>query len=368
LVRVDGLQVPDKNDVLQDVKPTAQTEDAIHFPRAERSLVWLTGSVRWTNPDSPQLQDSGQHIVVYVNRVRQLPVFLDGQDNKNEPVRRFRVPLVLTKAQANRIEVEVPGSTQQQLSGTESWVDCADPIRKQRLHLLIVGVDVNDQEALKRHVLTSLNVKKSSFPDGPQGQFEVEAFEQATLYNVLTGPVDRKEVEAQFVQINTEIEKLVKEKRWLNDLIVVYYQGSDVVSVRKDRYLLTHLNLIPENRNKPVEKYAVSCRDLPRLPGVQLMVLNVAQQKERGGDIKFGTGGDPFAGYLRFVCGNPEETRSSSPPLLALLEKVIRTREKVGEVADGVVEEFEKQQPTAQKPGVILAPDVRERLINKTNR
>ncbi len=360
LVQVEELEWLDQAGKVQTLAPALQSPDAVRFPRVPGNLVWLKGQVRWSKTDDRQLQDPSQEIVVYVNRVRQLPAVLDRQQGA---VRRFRVPIVLTRAENNRIELELPRAKQQQLSFRECTVDCEAPLLQQRLHLLIVGVDVENQTQLKEQVLLGLGALPASFPPTARGQFHVPAFTSATLYNVLAGSVEKRQVETELHFINQEIRQLFQQTGWLNDLVLVYYQGSDVVNERKERYLLTSKNrLWPQ---APVEVHAVAVQELPRLPGVQVMLLNVApEDPKHGTDIAFGWGGDPYAAFLRFAWLSAAETRTAAPRLLALLQEVIKARERLGDVVADLNQRF-KEEKQAWKSDVLLDRDIGERIIRK---
>src|SRR5439155_9366383 len=135
------------------------------------SLVWLVGRVRWSDPQAKALDDRGLELVVKVGDCRQFPVALGprakgGQAN----VRPFRVPVVLIGPK-NRIKIEVPSVSQQELSRREFELACTAPAKNQRLHVLIVGVDVKDAAGLKKRVLDALAVDPKDQPIGAQGVF-----------------------------------------------------------------------------------------------------------------------------------------------------------------------------------------------------
>jgi hypothetical protein len=201
LIRLDRVESTADNGKPQEVlKPTYWPNGDVTFPQASGSLVWLVGQVRWSDPKAKALEDRGLEVVVKVGDCRQLPVALGPRGNGSEAnVRPFRVPLVLIGSE-NRIKIELPSISQQELSCREFDLGCAAPAKNQRLHVLIVGVNVNDWAALKERVLDALVVDRKDRPPGAQGEFfKRPPFDRCVLYHVLVGEVDRGKVEAQLV-------------------------------------------------------------------------------------------------------------------------------------------------------------------------
>jgi hypothetical protein len=269
------------------------------------------------------------------------------------------VPVVLIGAE-NRVKVEVPSVGQQEQSRREFRLACAAPAKAQRLHVLIVGVDVRDAAGLKRRVLDALAVAPGERPAGPQGEFiKKPPFEQCVLYHVLAGEVDRGKVEAQLVEINNEVRRLRRATGWLNDVVLIYYQGEDVEE-RGERWLKTTRNL--QFPRAPVQAFAIPCRDLPRVPGAQLLLLNVA-----GAAGVRAAGVDPDTGFLRYACRDPEEVRQANPALLAVLEEALRKKGRLGEVVDEVGQLLRRQQRKLTAL-VVLDGDQASRRIGEPGR
>jgi hypothetical protein len=337
LVSIDRVELLANNGKLEQVlEPDPQPNGDVTFPTAPRSLVWLVGQVRWSDPAAKAL-DRDLQVVAKVGDCRQFPVELGPRGKGDQAnVRPFRVPMVLIGPR-NRIKVEVPSVGQQELSRREFTLACAAPAKNQRLHVLIVGVNVKDSAGLKKRLLDALAVDAKDRPRGPQGEFSKNPpFEQCILYHVLAGEVDRSNIEGQLVEINNEIKRLAEYTGWLNDVVLIYYQGEDVVVPgKKERWLKTSRNL--QFPTLPPQKFAVPCHDLPRALGAQVLLLNVAgtpDSRPAGPDW----GGDPSTGFLRYVCHDPVEASSADPTLLGMLEKAIRKKARLGEVVQQVNE------------------------------
>ena len=324
--------------------------------------VWLVGEVIWADPKAEQLNAAYVELEARVNGSRQFPVALDRRgmgDAKN--VRRFRVPMTLTKDQ-NVIKVELPAPKGQ--ADRPQVVDslrlfevaCAKPAKSVRFHLLIVGVDVNDGAVLKQRVMDAIFAEEQGRPQGSQGPFtqkNKELFATCILYHVLVGEVERGKVEAQLLEMNKVIKRMSDDpkQQGVNDVIMVYYQGQDVRDPNGRRWLLTSRNLLWPKVD-PGE-WAIPCHDLPRLPGVQLLILNVAgaaDPKVNGRDW----GGDPNTNYFRYACNDPDEPKKPNPELLALMQSILQK--------DGTLGRLAEQLQTLKKNAVqaYLDPSVRD--------
>jgi WD40 repeat protein len=361
LVLVDRVEIlDDQGRVQQQLTPQHQANGDFHFPVASRSFLWLTGRVRWSDPQAPALTARNLEVLARVGDCRQFPVLLGPRapgDQAN--VRSFRVPLVLIGPN-NRIRVEVQSVGQQELSSHEFDLDCAAPARNQRLHLLIVGVNVTDAVRLKNRILDALDVDSKNRPLGSQGEFfRKPPFERCVLYHVLAGEVDRGQVEAQLVEINHEIIRLQQATGWLNDVVLIYYQGEDIVLPdRRQRWLKTSRNY--QFPQAPSEVFAVPCHALPRVAGAQLLLLNVSDGARTGQASDWG--GPPDASLVRYAHRLPSEGGTPDPTLLRLLQEAIQRASRVGDVVQ-TVNRLLGQQPSTWSPYVVLDEDLARRRI-----
>jgi WD40 repeat protein len=368
LVSIDQVELLADNGALQQVlKPVYRSNGDVTFPQAPRSLVWLVGTVRWSDRKAKALDDRGLEVVVKVGDCRQFPVALGPRGKEDEDnIRPFRVPLVLIGLE-NKIKIEVPSISQQELSRREFELACSAPANNQRLHVLIVGVNVKDAAELKKRVLDALAVDPKDRPPGAQGEFSKKpSFERCILYHVLVGEVDRGQVEAQLVAINNEITRLKRETGWLNDVVLIYYQGEDVeVPEKKERWLKTSRNF--QFPKVAPQQFAVPCHDLPRVPGAQLLLLNVPwapDARVAGPDW----GGNPDTGFLRYASHDPREVANANPALLGLLQEAIRKRGRLGEVVQYVNDLLGKQPMKFSPLEVVLDEYQASRRINEPER
>jgi WD40 repeat protein len=357
-----GELMADNGDVKQVLTPVYRSSGDLSFPTAPASLVWLVGRVRWSDPKAKALTDPSLEVVVRVGDCRQFPAALGSRGEGGDAnVRPFRVPLVLI-GKENTIKVEVPSVGQQELSRREFKLPCSAPVEKQRLHVLVVGVNVKDAAGLKKRVLDALAVEAGDRPPGVQGEFlKKPPFDRCVLYHLLIDEVDRSMVEAQLVEINSEIKRLKRETGWLNDVVLIYYQGEDVETPdKKERWLKTSANF--RFPSTPPQEFAIPCHDLPRVPGAQLLLLNVAGPRNPRA-VGADWGGDPQTGFMRYACRDRTEAAKPDPALLGLLEEAMRKNGQLGEVFKYLENLLGKQQG-AIPPFTHLDKDLASRRFN----
>jgi hypothetical protein len=364
LVNIDEVQLVAADGARQEVlKPVYRSGDLIFPMAAPRSLVWLVGRVRWSDPKAKALDDRHLEVVAKVGDCRQFPVGLGPRGiGENANVRQFRMPLTLI-ATNNRIKVEVP-SAGRELCRREFQLGCTAPAAKQRLHLLIVGVNVRNGAELKNQVLDALGVDAKDRPAGAQGLFvKKPPFESCYLYPVLVGDVDRGKVDCQLLEINNAIAQLVRETHWLNDVVLIYYQGEDVeVPAKKERWLKTTRNL--QFPAVPAEEFAIPCHGLPRVPGVELLLLNVTAAP---GAATAGAnwGGDPDTGFLRYASLDQTEGAAANSGLLSMLREAMGKKGRLGDVVAYINDLLRQQQMKPSQLLVVLDPYQSSRQISE---
>jgi hypothetical protein len=268
---------------------------------------------------------------VFVNDMRGFPVALDPSGPGTDRNRRaFHTPVTLTRAKDNVIELKLANLPSQVEGDTVVHMDCTNPMKDQRLHVLIVGVDVDDAEGLKQNFFKAFGVAKP--PEGLKGPFLKDPYKQAYLYHVVARRDAMKEtILAQMKAIQSEIDKQQKSTKWVNDVILLYYQGSRVYT-QNTCYLETKLNRI--DTSAPVDLYALDCRKLPTLPGVQLVLLNAnakGPQTANGRPLV----NDPLTGVISYANLN-EKSDTPAPLFLSRIGQALHDSKegRMSEVAD----------------------------------
>jgi WD40 repeat protein len=335
LITVDRVELRRAEDLALEASftPVCDPDCGVRFPDAlPRSLVFLVGRVRWSDPEDMALDEGTLKVVAKVGDCRQLPVELGARGAGGDPsARAFEVPLVLIRPE-NRVTLEVPSVGRQEASRSEFTLSCSAPTREQRLHVLVVGVDVEDADRLKRQVLDALAVDAGGRPPRVPGAFSKNPpFSQCVLYAVLTGEVERGNVVGELLEINNAIKHLKKSSGWLNDVVLIYYQGAAASDVQHNLWLMTsHNTRWPKD---PPEETAINYRALPKVPGTELLVLSVTGKPEPVPGIQYAKPAPPPPGAV-------------DPALLAKFGEAVRKKGNLGDAVKYIAASFAGQAGT----------------------
>src|SRR5262249_34254343 len=121
--------------------------------------LMLSGRVLWLDEQDERLRNPHTHIRVWVNGAPQINAELKPRLGL-EPARNFEVPLVLTRKENNYVEMELPELKLESSSDRIFTVDCQNPdARPQQLHVLIVGVGLDNEDRLREQVATALQAR-----------------------------------------------------------------------------------------------------------------------------------------------------------------------------------------------------------------
>src|SRR5262249_44786987 len=150
--------------------PKVLPDGRLAFPPAPAGRLSLQGRVAWAKDNDEQLKKVNL-VKVYVNGFLQVPAELKLPAG-NSRERTFQADILLSQAAKNRVEIELPSAHQEASNRREFFVDCRQPQRGKRLHLLIVGVGEKDEKKLTERALQALQVQASA-----RGQLSAPAFE-----------------------------------------------------------------------------------------------------------------------------------------------------------------------------------------------
>ena len=247
--------------------------------------------------------------------------------------------MFLPKKEGNEVEIEVPTRIKQEDGSRRKFsLACAQAAEdRQRLHVLIIGVNVEDGEKLKTNMLEKFG---TNLPRGFEGEFKSEAYKRARLAGVLFGNVRKEAVFGQLGEIEKQIQILQEQTGWQNDVVLIFLQGTEDQDARGNRYLRTSLT---ERLSKPaLEKTAVAYNDLPHMPGVQLVLLNVARLP---GDVAVDQNwrlGDPRVGLMRCEWRDVNEMHNPSPVVLTYIGDAMKKARELGPIVDDVTKQVKQ--------------------------
>jgi hypothetical protein len=219
---------------------------------------------------------------------------------------------------------------------------------------VVIGVDVPEggQGELARRVVAALG---GAAPDRFEvGQFKAPGFERAVLYQPVVGDVKRGDVRGVLAKVADTIRGLTADPRenWVNDVVLVYYQGRDYVDPDGRRWLHTSESLRYLKANW--RDHAVRADQLPESAGVKLMLLNVVDEAGLPAAAR-----DPGAPVLRYGWTDP----AARPRLLRLLGQALAAKVRLGDVADYLKAELLATEKAAGPPFELLQDDVRDRRV-----
>lgn len=341
--------------------PVARTGDEF---AAKSGIVTVRGRIRWAADDAPLARDPKLSAVLVVNEVEHLPVQLDPQAGR-ERERTFRVPVFLNaKLSRLRFEFRTPArdaaAPQQSVGAAAVRVRCDNPLTEQRMHLVVVGVDVPaaDRGALARRVVRSIGgvVPKDREAGFDRGEFAHAAFAKAVLYPPVVGEVDDGKVAWVLDEVGRELKRLgtAKPGGWLNDVILLYYQGSDWVDADGRRWL--HTSRSRRYAKSAASRFAIRVDGLPTTPGVRLVVLNVVEPSKEKPDAEPDAiaGGPPL---IRYAFRTPAATAD----LLPAMQAAAAENRTLGGFADGVKAATATNPQRSGPPVEDLKPAIRQR-------
>jgi len=335
---------------------------------ATTGFLRVRGRVVWTSA-TEAARGPGYDVVLFANDVRHLPVEVAAPPAGGTEA-AFVSPLFLN-AKDTAVRIEVARRRQsdpvpQQLAQAVVRIDCGNPHTKQRLHVLVVAPEEPDSRAgaMAREVIHALNGEFIGSPAGfTDGPFKHKAFVKATLYRPLVYNVGRANLVGQLHDVEAKIRQMAGgtgTAGWVNDVVVVYYQGRDLMGRDGVRRLHTTRSLaIPS----PVaaEPHAVRIDELPPTSGVRFAVLNVVEKAKPGEPVQRVTTGPML---LRYAWQN----RESLADLLDFYHTAIGANPTVGTVVDWVRGAVEQHKEKPEQPTASLTPTVRERPLGSGDR
>lgn len=336
---LEQLETMDKEG--QTLPARVLPDGQLAFDTLPTGRAWLHGRIIWDRESDEQLEKvSSLHVVV--NDILQLPTELRPVTGSRE--KRFRAPIFLNRAQDNQVVVRMPGLKAEASNPARLTLACRAPEEGQRLHLLLVGVGIKDEKQLTTRVLSALQAEKTG-----ERQFKSPAFLRGQLYGPLTGFVSSRQVYHQLHTIRNTIRTLKQAdvrsgSPSLTDLIVVYYQGSDV-EAGGTYTLLTSEGLDDTARGSSAVVFDDVVRQLSDTPGAPMLLLDTRSASTAPKGV--GARTDPTSmlpeevrlGVLHSswesTAAVPEETR-----LLSALEQTIGKVSKLKEMSQEIAVRF----------------------------
>jgi hypothetical protein len=242
----------------------------------------IHGRVVWDQPDARRTRQR-MPVHVWVNGFHQAPVQLEmlGEES-NE--RLFTASIVLNKAEANQIELNLPRLSTEADCPLSYSIACRQPVLDRRLHLAIIGVGVAPDQT-PRLEQRALEAFQASRAEGKKSQFETPAFRRGWIYGPITGErVNRYRIQGLLDQIKRSVNNLSRSDP-MNDVIVIYYEGGEIVYEEEQFFLTTKEATAISDLNPDVVKLSSVGSQLlseffSSMGGAHLMFLDVVRGRQ----------------------------------------------------------------------------------------
>ena len=257
----------------QAVTPRGRWQGMIEFPEIAQATVRLEGRLRWSDEQAAQEQ-ADLPVRAFVNGFQQVPGKLD-PSGTNKRERPFKVDLLLNRERGNHIHLLVS----KQAQPIEIVVDCRQPIKEQRLHLLILNPAASDRKAVQAEVLQAIESPPDERPRRAPGFVRVEEPQvivewRAIAFEFLETALDR---------IEHAIQNSARTER--NEVVLIYFQGGEAVTKEGNFFLR-------QRSGKQGEEVRLKCdrlvERLATIPGAHLLLLDVERLRRGRGGAKAG--------------------------------------------------------------------------------
>jgi hypothetical protein len=332
-------------------------------------MVDVTGRVQWDFDNDPLARDNNLAVVFLANGVAHLPVTVSKPVSAAVKERKFVGRVYLNALNPDpgvsgvtRVSVELRSGgrpmaiPQDAFSQAALTVVSSAPLRKQRLHLLMVGVEVPESQR-KALVAQVIGAVGGTVPKGVTnftgGRFERPGFDFAYLYSPHLGYTKSGDLNGLLNLVRNDIETRAERpgEEWVNDVIVVYYQGKDWVD-DSGRWFLHSATTLSGAAGKNLADSAIRLDNLPLVPGIPVAVVNVAGRDIASDNLVV------TVPYVRTAWANPAE----SVHLLQSLADAIRSEKTFNGVVTVVGEGLSR---APQKPvGWLTFPrEMRDRYV-----
>jgi WD40 repeat protein len=312
------------------------------LPEADVALQgWVVREPSYEFGAEPRIQ-------VWVNGFPQVEVLLGPADREHPLQRPFRARILLGRKE-NTIDVRLNGAPLD-IQGDRSFLaTCQEGAKlpRQRLHLWVIGVGVEDARTLRERALAAINGR--GYTQGATesfGTFETPAFVSGFFYGPDCKDLRRPRLYGTLLRIR---EQLGLNPQPSNDVVMIYYQGGEVIAGAEQQLCL---RLRPGTGQSRDDLFPLSeiRRSLGETRGAKLFLLDVthASDKDQASLILSVSArwinDNPAFGLLRFAWpGQPDLTATDVPPdrnLATALAAAVRRFVTLGEVDRAVHTQF----------------------------
>lgn len=235
------------------------------------SRIALRGRIIWA--DAPSMPAGADlRLQVWVNGFPHVAVTPEDAPAERPLERRFRADILLSRSEDNEIDLRLDDKPLDNLGENRLLVSCQRVEPDWRLHLLVIGIGVADEQELRQNALQALNGRDFNAEDRT---FKTPAFPAAKLYGPLGPVVYRPNLYGRLRQVQRAI---AMGSRPSNEIVIVYYQGGEVVEKEGPC-----LRLRPGDSREEADIFPLSDirKELTKTRGAKLFLLDVTRATER---------------------------------------------------------------------------------------
>ncbi len=257
----------------------------VRVPRTQSGQLDLIGKLVWQDEDNPDRKRRDLRLEVMVNGFRRVPIRIPvGRSSRERP---FRLRIVLDRARNNTIHLSVNNLPLANDSHQRCRVEeCTRPVLRQRLHLLLVGVNVKDGAKFQEQAMKALKIRRKPPGDrvatARQVRYESPAFTEVEIYPPLVGSTERPKL-SEVYRTLYKIEAAIKAREraglddFANEVILLYFLGKERITA-EGHYLVLPLGEIWNDPKKMIDCEQLAAR-FKQFRGAQLLLLDVKTQR-----------------------------------------------------------------------------------------
>ncbi|MBV8270467.1 MAG: hypothetical protein JO252_29415, partial [Planctomycetaceae bacterium] len=321
---MDGSEAP--------IVPVVHQDNRLEFERpAPTGRVWLRGRVIWPDGETKKAKAKEKiPLQIWINGALHGNATLDESRPDHELEQEFQAGLLLDR-EVNRIEIKLRGLARDAGDRPDLLVGCRRPDPRQRLHLLLVGVGLSSEEALRERALTAL---QGELVPGERRKFRTPAFAEGRLYPPLIGDVRKTEFLGQVYMIKGAVNPVLTPTDAPREVVLIYCEGAEWVSEGK-------LSLRLRPGHEPTDDVSIGelAKHFAGSRGVQIFLLDVSSPTSPPAPLMQANleGDDEIPmGLLRLAWPSQAGARRSPPPgnlrLLASLKDALRHASTLADV------------------------------------
>ena len=346
-VVIDSIREPNPN-----AKPIPVASGSAADLKVGGYVIEVEGRVVWYSDNAPVATDRNLTVVLVANGVAHMPVAVplakEATDGTERKERKFSGRVYLNasgtpdpkKPAVTHVRAELRSGSKPVLvpqvgPAVASFFVASDkPLREQRFHVVMLGVEVPeaDRKPLVHSLIKAVGgTIPADNPNFTEGRFTHPRFGFAYLYSPRLGYTKGGDLNALLNAVRADIERRSKREDWLNDVVVVYYQGSDWEEPDGRRYLHSATTLSGAAGKNPAS-YAMRMDNLPQTHGLIAALVNVAGDVDTSGTLVIDIP------YVRYAWERVAETGQ----LLVQLAEAVKVNRDIRKILTAVNEGFSK--------------------------